>query len=143
MYWNWASGYRHLVMNFTVHGADASASGEGYLHIGSRNCGPEDGLALEDREACELLNTPAVSLDDIDLANDAVSLDVGRLLEGLDFVAPVHDTETFEVIGEGPGVECHSAPSQPDCLDVFGNLGIDMASGAADSTQNAAFLVAR
>ena len=58
-------------------------------------------------------------------------------------MAPVYDTETFEVIGEGPGVECHSSPTQPDCLDVFGNLGIDMASGAADPTQNAAFLVTR
>jgi len=143
MYWNWASGYRHLVMNFAIGATGSEAGGEGYVHVGSRNCGPEDGLALEDRETCEFLNTPAVSLPLFDPTFDSVGLDITRLLQGLDFVAPVYDTETFEVIGEGPGVECHSSPTQPDCLGVFGNLGIDMASGAADPAQNAAFVVTR
>lgn len=143
MYWNWASGYRHLLLSFTIGAPGSEAGGEGYVHVGSRNCGPQDGLALEDRESCEFVNTPIVSLPEIDPSRDGVGLDVTRLLQGLDFVAPVYDTETFEVIGQGPGVECHSSPTQPDCLAVFANLGIDMASGAADSAQNTAFVVTR
>ena len=38
MYWTWASGYRHLVMNFLIQGGRGSI-GEGYLHLGSRDCG--------------------------------------------------------------------------------------------------------
>jgi uncharacterized repeat protein (TIGR04052 family) len=141
MYWNWASGYRHFVMNFTV--SDPAGAGEGYLHVGSRNCGPDDGLALEDRAACEFINTPAVSLAVADLALDAVVVDVRRLLEGVDFVAPIYDTTTFDVIGEGPGVECHSSPMQPDCANVFANLGLDMASGEASADGNGVFSIAR
>ena len=82
MYWNWASGYRHLVMNFAIGATGSETGGEGYVHVGSRNCGPEDGLALEDREACEFLNTAAVSLPLFDPTFDSVGLDITRLLRG-------------------------------------------------------------
>jgi uncharacterized repeat protein (TIGR04052 family) len=141
MYWNWASGYRHFVLNFTIDDAE-SGEGAGYVHLGSRNCGPEDGLALEDRDACEFVNTPAVALEGIDLATDIVALDLPRVLSGVDFVSPIYDTATFDVIGEGPGVECHSSPAQPDCASVFANLGLDMASGQASASDNAVFSIA-
>jgi uncharacterized repeat protein (TIGR04052 family) len=140
MYWSWASGYRHLVMNFTIEDA-AAGSGAGYIHVGSRNCGPDDGLALEDRDACEFVNTPAVSLDGIDIATDTISLDVARVLSGIDFVSPIYDTTTFDVIGQGPGVECHSSPAQADCASVFANFGLDMASGQAAASNNAVFSI--
>jgi len=141
MYWNWASGYRHFVMNFTV--SSPTGAGEGYVHVGSRNCGPDDGLALEDRDKCEFVNTPVVSLAVTDLELDAVVVEVPRLLQGIDFVAPIYDTTTFEVLGEGPGVECHSSPMQPDCASVFSNLGLDMASGEASPASNGVFSIAR
>lgn len=141
MYWSWASGYRHFVMNFTVSGP--GGAGEGYLHVGSRSCGPEDGLALEDRAACKFVNTPTVALSISDLALESVVVDVRRLLQGVDFLAPIYDTTTFEVIGQGPGVECHPSPMQPDCANVFANLGLDMASGAASAESNRVFSIAR
>ncbi|EDM75286.1 putative lipoprotein [Plesiocystis pacifica SIR-1] len=137
MYWSWASGYRHLVFNFAVE-TGADASGEGYVHIGSRDCSVEGGLALEDQEACGFINTPRVELD-FDLRADTVTLDVGALLGQLDFVSPVRDPETHEVIGEGPGVECHSSPMQADCAQLFANLGLDPASGEASAATNLAF----
>lgn len=138
MYWSWASGYRHFVLNFTVE-SDAAEAGDGYLHIGSRNCGPADGLALEDRDTCEFVNTPSVSLSDFDLAKGAVVVDVKKAIAGLDFVAPIYDLETFEVIGEGPGVECHSSPMQPDCEPIFTNFGIEASTGAAKASANGVF----
>lgn len=138
MYWNWASGYRHLVLNFTIENAGGEA-GAGYVHVGSRACGPDDGLALEDREACDFVNTPRVSLSAINLASATINVDLGRVLAGLDFIAPIYDTTTFDVIGEGPGVECHSSPTQPDCTGVFANLGLDMATGEANARDNSVF----
>jgi uncharacterized repeat protein (TIGR04052 family) len=140
MYWNWNSGYRHFVFNFTVWDA-AGAEGAGYVHVGSRDCAPEgDAKALADRDRCTFVNTPAVSIPDFDLATDTVGIDLRRILEGLDFRSPIYDPTTFEVIGEGPGIECHSAPMQPDCPTIFGNFGLDISTGGANAATNVAFV---
>lgn len=136
--WTWASGYRHFVMNFTVTDEEGNA-GEGYAHLGSRDCGPADGLALEDRDRCEFINTPQVELSSFDLAQNAVTVDVSRMLADLDFVSSVYDFDTFEVIGEGPGVECHSSPTQPDCSTLFEHFGLELESGDARSSKNVVF----
>lgn len=142
MYWSWATGYRHLIANMVVRHAGGE-HGEGYLHVGSRDCGPEGGLALDDRASCGFVNTPQVELDGFDLASDTVQLDVAELLRGIDFVSPIYDQETFEVIGEGPGLECHSAPpaAQPDCAALFANLGLSTADGTASAAGNHVFSV--
>jgi uncharacterized repeat protein (TIGR04052 family) len=137
MYWSWATGYRHFVFNSTV--GDGAEQGEGYLHLGSMGCAAEGELALEGRETCELVNTPRVRLDGFDLAADTVTVDLGVALQGLDLIVPVYDPETFEVMGEQPGVSCHSSPSQPHCPIVFDNFGLDLESGAADAARNRVF----
>lgn len=139
MQWTWASGYRHFVMNFVVEGAEGEA-GEGYLHVGSRDCGPADGLALEDREECGFVNTPSVKLSAFELEDDKVVVDIPALLSGLDFVSPIYDFDTFEVIGEGPGVECHSSPMQPDCAIVFDSFGLTE-TGSSKPAQDDVFRV--
>lgn len=140
MYWNWNSGYRHFLLNFNVRDA-GNATGAGYVHVGSRDCAPEgDAKALTDRKACTFVNTPAVSLSTFALATSTVGIDLRKVLEGLDFEAPIYDPTTFEVIGEGPGVECHSSPMQPHCAPIFGKFGLDMATGAANAASDAAFV---
>lgn len=138
MQWTWATGYRHFVMNFAVTDAEGK-TGDGYAHVGSRDCGPADGLALEDRERCDFVNTPQVSLDAFDLDENVVTLDVPAVLAGLDFISPVYNLDTFEIIGEGPGVECHSSPEQPDCPALFDHFGLDIASGKAKASRNVVF----
>jgi uncharacterized repeat protein (TIGR04052 family) len=138
MQWTWATGYRHFVLNFAVTDGDG-ATGDGYAHLGSRNCGPADGLALDDRERCEFINTPQVKLDHVDLDKNVVTLDIPKVLAGLDFISPVYDLDTFEVIGEGPGVECHSSPMQPDCPTLFEHFGLDIATGEAKASQDVVF----
>ncbi|MEO1268297.1 MAG: MbnP family copper-binding protein [Myxococcota bacterium] len=139
MYWSWASGYRHFVLNLTVQTAGGD-SGDGYLHIGSRDCGDGQALALADRETCGLVNTPKVALSNFDLEKDTVQVDVLQLLNNLSFVAPIYDTETFEVIGEGPGLECHSAATQLHCEALFSNFGLNLETGAATPASNAIFI---
>ena len=139
MYWNWNAGYRHLVFNFSVADA-AGATGAGYLHVGSRDCaGSDDGKALEDRDACTFVNTPSVSLTAFDLEADTIGIDLRKLVSGVDFVSPVYDPVTFEVIGQGPGVECHSSPTQPDCAPIFNNVGLDMSTGKATAASDSVF----
>lgn len=138
MYWSWATGYRHFVMNVSVDNG-AGEVGDGYLHVGSRDCAGEGVLALEDRDACTFVNTASVVLDDFDVGEDAVLLNLDSILAGFDYVAPIYDPETFEVIGEGVGAECHSSPMQPDCDHLFSVLGIDMESGSAAADSNSAF----
>lgn len=137
MYWNWASGYRHFVLNLTVD-AGADGTGEGYVHIGSRDCGPKDGKALEGKESCGLLNTPKVALSGFSLTDNVVQVDIRALLKGLDFVSPIRDPDTMEVIGQGPGAGCHSTATEDDCAFIMENVGV-AADGSADSTNNAAF----
>lgn len=136
--WTWASGYRHFVLNFSVADTDGD-TGDGYAHIGSRDCGPAEGLALEDRPRCGFVNNPRVELSGFDLRTNVVTIDVRKALEGLSFVAPIYDQETFEVLGEGPGVECHSSPMQPDCPTLFEHFGLDIETGDADAASNVVF----
>lgn len=140
MYWNWNSGYRHVVFNFTVKDA-GEATGGGYLHLGSRDCAPNgEDNALSDRDVCTYVNTPKVAFDSFDLASDTVGLDLRKALEGIDLIAPIYDPVTFEVIGQGPGVECHSSPMQDDCPSIFESFGIDMDTGTATAANDAAFV---
>jgi uncharacterized repeat protein (TIGR04052 family) len=139
MYWSWASGYRHLVMNFTVQ-APGGRTGEGYVHIGSRDCGAAGKKALEDRDVCGRAYTAQVAFPHFHADGSTAVLDVAQLLGGLDFVSPIYDPVTSDPIGEGPGVECHSFPEgQPDCSSILSKLGIDQTAGTADALSNRAF----
>lgn len=139
MYWSWATGYRHFVLNVAV--TTATGKGDGYLHVGSRDCGPEGGLALDDREACTFVNTPKVSLDVSNFGKDVIAIDLRAIFKDLDFKAPIYDPKTFEVIGEGAGIECHSAPSQPHCSAIFSRFGLDLATGVATPSAGVLFSV--
>jgi uncharacterized repeat protein (TIGR04052 family) len=138
MHWSWAFGYRYFVFNFTV--ANGAETGDGNLHIGSRDCGGDGAKALTDRDACGVPNIASVALDDFDPDAKSVAVDLGMALEGLDFVAPIFSDEPpYDPIGEGPGVSCHSSPMQDDCMASFGNFGLDVVSGAATSANNRVF----
>ncbi|TYK66119.1 MbnP family copper-binding protein [Colwellia echini] len=131
MYWSWASGYRHLVMNFTIENS-AEEAGKGLVHIGSRNCGGDGLLALEEKDSCDEVNTPTVSFTNFDLANDTIVLDIDELLKNVQFSASGGD----EVV---PTVACHSSPMQADCAAIFENIGLDITDGTADADTNSVF----
>lgn len=137
LYWNWASGYRHFVLNHSVDMADGTY-GEGYLHIGSRGCGPAEGKALSDRARCDFVNTAEVRLP-VTGAETAIGVDIRAIMKGLPFVAPVYDTKTYQVIGEQPGTSCHGNPKQADCGQLLPSFGIDLETGAASAEANTVF----
>jgi uncharacterized repeat protein (TIGR04052 family) len=133
MHWSWAYAYRHLVANFTI--AEGEVPGEGYVHVGSTDCGGDGTRAMTDRETCGKLNTPVVHFEHFH-ADDTVGLDLGALLAGIDF--QVESSPGGPLV---PGVASHSSPGQPDTGPVFTNLGIDMGSGSSTAAANTVFVV--
>ena len=47
--------------------------------------------------------------------------------------------ESHEVIGQGPGLGCHSGPAQPDCDVLFETFGLSRETGDAATTADAVF----
>lgn len=111
MFWNWQGGYKFVRL-------DGSANGAPYnFHLGSTGCdgGPSGGVTT-----CMNPNRVTVSLPDFDPATSIVVLDLDALFDGAGFVN-TPDTP--------PG--CMSAPGDPECEAVFGNLGLSYGGGAA------------
>ncbi|VUD64951.1 hypothetical protein TDB9533_03441 [Thalassocella blandensis] len=133
MYWSWASGYRHFVFNFEVMDAMGTYGG-GALHIGSRGCGGDGQLALENKEECDFINTPSVMLQGFDPDMNTITVDLAAALNDLAFAIPQQESEQTT-----PGVNCHSSPMQTDCASIFVNFGVDMESGVADANGNTVF----
>jgi uncharacterized repeat protein (TIGR04052 family) len=131
MYWSWASGYRHFLMNFAIENTSALA-GEGYVHIGSKGCGDDGLLALENKDSCDYVNTPQVELTDFDPSVNTVVIDVNELLTDVVF------SSTSEEGVETLLVACHSASPamQPNCSPIFSNLGLDTDDGTAVASDN-------
>ncbi|HVO26999.1 MAG TPA: MbnP family copper-binding protein [Candidatus Margulisiibacteriota bacterium] len=131
MHWSWAFAYRYFVMNFVI--ADgAGEPGEGYVHVGSTDCGGDGTKALTDREACGKLNTPAVSLTGFDPAKNAVAVDIRKVLANVAFEMGSGDAAV-------PGVACHSSVEQPDCAMIFANFGLNQTTGGASAQLNTVF----
>ena len=130
MFWSWASGYRHFLMNFQIENA-AEISGKGLVHLGSTKCGGEGLLALENKETCDSVNTPKVTINNFDPTENTIVINVDALLNNVTFAATGD-----EVV---PTVACHSNPMQTDCATIFENFGLNITDGNADADANLVF----
>ena len=106
MHWHWASGYKFLRAG--VETTDDSF----FLHLGSNRCTGTIGNI----QGCSASNRATVVIADFDPAKEAVIVDVGRLLAGVELT-------------DGQPSECMSGPANTACEAVFANLGIDFDSG--------------
>lgn len=131
MYWSWASGYRHFVINFTAMDSTHTDIVENSVfHVGSRDCGGA-GKALSDRETCGLLNTPKVRIDDFDPEVNTVIVDLAKILD---------KAQDPDFIKNGNfGVQCHTSTKESACLSLFPALGLDIETGAANEANNSVF----
>lgn len=143
MYWSWASGYRHFVMNFAIENMMGN-KGEGYLHIGSRGCGDDGLLALENKQSCDFVNTAQVVLDGFDPSVNNVVININSLLDNLTFAPAMgghgsHNSASSDNMAmDAPSVTCHSASPdrQADCGPIFANLGLATQDGSASAADN-------
>ncbi|MBU2894766.1 metallo-mystery pair system four-Cys motif protein [Colwellia sp. D2M02] len=131
MYWSWASGYRHFVMNFTISNS-LDEAGKGLIHLGSRNCGGDGLLALEEKDTCGAVNTPTVTISDFNPTQNTIVIDLDALLQNVKFSATGDETT--------PTVSCHSSPMQSDCAAIFENFGLSLVDGSADADTNLVFI---
>ncbi len=157
MYWSWASGYRHFVLNFSsmdsVHTDMVENSG---FHIGSRGCGSAAGKALSDRDECDIVNTAEVMLTGFDPNTNVVTVDLQSLFANVklsDFSAPAwtnfgdddsicvdeRRNGAWCVTGTNFGLQCHSGSTQGACQSLFPNFGLNLETGAANSITNIVF----
>lgn len=130
MHWSWVTGYRHFLFNFSVMNT-VGTTGNGLLHIGSRDCGDVGQLALEEKDECDFINTPTVVLEDFDPDVNSVTVDLAEILNNVDFEVSMQEQTS-------PGVACHSMPTQADCDEIFTNFGLSIETGLA-SENNAVF----
>lgn len=140
MYWSWASGYRHFVMNFAIESMMGN-TGEGYIHVGSRGCGGDSLLALENKEQCDFVNTPKVELSNFEPSMDSIVLRIDHLLAQLSFAPAMggHGEHSGDSeMMDNPSVTCHSASPdmQPDCTAIFENFGLSTADGSSSIANN-------
>lgn len=158
--WSWAGGYRYLAVNFAamnpVHTAQVPNSA---FHVGSTDCGGNlaaGKLALSDRDTCGFPNIARVALDAFNPDTDTVTLDMDALFSGIqnpDLVKDVWEQHGGDetvcvdarrnggwcVVGQSFGLQCHSGQAQTACGSLFPSLGLTLATGAADASQNSAF----
>jgi uncharacterized repeat protein (TIGR04052 family) len=130
MHWSWGYAYRNFVLNFTI--LDNAVAGEGYLHVGSTDCGGDGTKALTDRQSCGKPNTAEVLLTSFDLSTNTVTVEIDQLFANLDFLVTQDEIEV-------PGVSCHSSEMQTDCPTLFENLGLDITDGGASAAFNTVF----
>lgn len=156
MYWSWASGYRHFLLNFvTTNDTFTTVAVNSGIHIGSLDCGSTT-KALSDQDECGLINTPEVVLDTFDPAVDTVTVDLASIftnIQDADIISDVWEDygdddgvciderreENTCVVGQTIGIQCHSSSGQAACVSLFPNFGLDITTGEADNVTNSVF----
>ena len=108
MHWNWAGGYKH--MRLDVAGWN--------IHLGTTGCTlDENNTNLDCSKARP--NRPVYSFDRFSQEDDTITLDYAALVKDSDITTNTEDTP--------PG--CMSAGSDPECAEIFSNLGLNVTTG--------------
>ncbi len=142
--WNWQNGYKFASFDVMPVGgwtdpADAERSGSRWnAHIGSTGC-PVTASELEngtEPETCTNENRPVITLalgafELEDLESESLESESVQVV--IDYAKLVDRVSVAQDEGEKPG--CMSGPTDPECEDVFANLGLSWGDNAA-STQS-------
>lgn len=138
MFWNWQGGYKHLRFDVQPQGGvtrpgDAEWSNSNWnIHLGATNCSPDPRVDPNTPEdvVCEYNNRP-----EIDLTGYAEDASVIRI----DYAALVIDNELSEDEAGAPG--CMSGITDPECTNVFDNLGLTLGAAAGPASEQSVFSV--
>lgn len=118
LFWGWSDGRIFLSTSLA---ADNEAGGERVFQIQMASSGCVGDPRVGDVVSCERPNRGAIELDDVDVDADAIVVDLGALLEGVDLrVAP----------------SCHADAEDPACQRILAAAGVAAETGAeSPSTQ--------
>ena len=119
MFWNWQGGYKFARIDLLNGHPDSPAW---FWHQGSTGC--ESGGPTEPpTEECMRPNLLPVEFEAFDASADVIVLDLATLVAGVDVSQNTEAT--------APG--CMSGVTDPECVALFPNLGLDLDTGACAS----------
>lgn len=123
MWWNWQSGYKFVRIDMQTPQSQTPAW---FVHLGSTGCESADG-STPPTAPCSNPNITTVRFDTFNPVQNFVIADAAGLLSGVNL---------NESAPMPPG--CMSGPNDPDCVTLFPNFGLELATGAmsADSAQS-------
>jgi len=109
MNWGWTNGYKFIrfdVVNWNIH-------------IGATGCAANGSGVIE----CSNANRPAIELDNFDYTSQQVQIDFAALVQGSDISTDL-----------GGASGCMSGGTDPECNEIFTQLGLNLASGDNDAS---------
>jgi len=112
--WNWQGGYKFA--RFDIYN-DNETNNFWPIHLGSTGCTSDNGLTPPD-VPCSQPNLPEITLTNFDPTSDVIVADMATLLSAVDV-----STSTLKPPG------CMSGQSDPDCPNLFSNLGLSLETG--------------
>ena len=138
MFWNWQGGYKHLRFDVRPDGGVSRPDDGGWsntnwnIHIGATNCSPDPRVDPNTPEdvSCEYNNRAEISLDGFDDSASTIRID---------YAALVIDNELSEDAAGAPG--CMSGTTDPECINLFDNLGMTLGAAAGPANTQSVFSV--
>lgn len=124
LFWSWNGGYKFARIDSAV---TAEGGGPFVFHLGSTGCIDDPSGTVS---SCDRPNVADIVLTGFDpLATKVL----------VDFAALVATSDLSVNVGGPPG--CMSGPTDPECLTVFEQLGIDISDGSLHPEQQTFFRV--
>lgn len=123
MWWSWRGGYKYIRADVLTE-----AGAPFFFHLGGTECdgAPASGFA------CGYPNIAEVVLPALDPGTEQIVVDLARLYDGVDVLAPVDDA-TDSVAG------CMAFPGDPECPAMFEAVGLPFQSEAPVDREQAMF----
>lgn len=111
MFWAWATGYKHVLLEFYIPDFGSGNNGTFFTHLGDNgNCDGDPGNGIP--YTCEHNNLPSIELSFT--YGQTVVADAKKLYENTDFRIP----------NQGTQIGCHSGTTDEDCGALFSNWGL-------------------
>lgn len=126
--WSWQAGYKFMRVDIAPVGGVTRPTDGSYnnttwnMHLGSTNCSGDPQLGED--VVCGFVNRPQINLSGFTPGTSTIVVDYGNLVAN----ANVGQDEAG-----APG--CMSGSTDPECQSLFTALGLDLATGNANSSQ--------
>lgn len=125
MWWSWRGGYKYIRADVLTDAGEPF-----FFHLGGTGC---DGSVAEGFD-CGFGNVPRVELTKLDPRNEQIVVDLARLYDDVDILAPVD-----YAVDSVPG--CMAFPGDPECPSMFDVLGLEFESGSVSGVEQTMFAV--
>jgi len=121
LFWSWQMGYKFARIDGRTTGLDDGA----IFHLGSTGCMTDDQGEVT---GCDAENVATITLDGFDPGAGTVIADLAGLFQGVDM-----DTNA------GGDSVCMSGGTDPECGQIFANLGLDFGGTAGNPAAQSFF----